>query len=75
MSKGTTPLYLNNVDEINGLLGSVAQHVNLPTHKCTIDRSGRNVSWLRKAVGRWDVTGLMSSTKDDVQQLKKLLEV
>ncbi|QJT70904.1 hypothetical protein GR7B_00106 [Vibrio phage vB_VcorM_GR7B] len=75
MSKSNTPLYLTKVERINELLEAIAQHVNLPQHKCSIDRSGRNVSWLRKAIARWDNDNMMSSTKQDVQELSELLEV
>ncbi|WYW01845.1 hypothetical protein KoPa5_00213 [Pseudomonas phage vB_PpuM-KoPa-5] len=75
MAKGKTPLYLSYVDTINGLLNSIKFSAELPVHKKSIDRSGRNVEWLRKGIKRGKLTIPGVDIGNEFWKLAQLLEV
>ncbi|WYW02795.1 hypothetical protein Peetri_00207 [Pseudomonas phage vB_PpuM-Peetri] len=75
MAKGKTPLYLSYIDTINGLLESIKFSAELPVHKKSIDRSGRNVEWLRKGIKRGKLTIPGVDTGNEFWKLAQLLEV
>ncbi|WYW00890.1 hypothetical protein Illi2_00208 [Pseudomonas phage vB_PpuM-Illi-2] len=75
MAKGKTPLYLSYIDTINGLLNSIKFSAELPVHKKSIDRSGRNVEWLRKGIKRGKLTIPGTDYGNEFWKLAQLLEV
>ncbi|WYW01606.1 hypothetical protein Pori4_00213 [Pseudomonas phage vB_PpuM-Pori-4] len=75
MAKGKTPLYLSYIDTINGLLNSIKFSAELPVHKKSIDRSGRNVEWLRKGIKRGKLTIPGVDIGNEFWKLAQLLEV